>query len=107
MTTTWHKQIVGASGSAELVQVARDYIASITPEEWALLPETCRPERVRGVDDIEFWHDRLTEEFIDVAADPVSNDVLRDVLAFFSAAAERAAVIPDVRQSAALKRTYP
>jgi hypothetical protein len=87
---TWNPQILAARTWHELVQVARDFVASLDPHEWARLPEGCRPARIKGVDDLEFWRRRCAEEYLGVASDPHGNDVLRRVLAFFTAASDRA-----------------
>jgi hypothetical protein len=87
---SWYRQINAARSWQELLQAARDYIASLSPAEWVSLPEHCRPSRVKGIDDLAFWRDGLAEEYLKVAHAPDQNDVLREMLAFFTAAAERA-----------------
>jgi hypothetical protein len=52
----WFQQLDKASHVAEVVDIARDYLATWTPEEVALLPRTCRPGRVRDPADIEEMH---------------------------------------------------
>ena len=86
----WHKQILEARSWQDLLQVTRDYIASFGPEEWATLPAHCRPDRIKGVDDLEYWRQCLADEYLRVASQPRGNDVLRAMLGFFTAAAERA-----------------
>ena len=86
----WHQQILDARSWPDLLQVARDYIASYEPGEWASLPPNCRPDRIKGVDDLEYWRQCLADEYLRVASQPRGNDVLRRMLAFFTAAAERA-----------------
>jgi len=86
----WHQQILDARSWQDLLQVARDYIASFEPAEWASLPANCRPDRIKGVDDLEYWRQCLADEYLLVASQPRGNDVLRAMLAFFTAAAERA-----------------
>ena len=52
----WFQQLDKASHVAEVVDIARDYFATWTPEEVARLPRTCRPGRVRDPSDIEEMH---------------------------------------------------
>jgi len=85
----WHHQINEARGWEDLIQIARDYIASLSPAEWSSVPRACRPERIKGIDDISFWHRRLADEYVCIAKTTQGNDTLRDMLAFFTTAAER------------------
>jgi hypothetical protein len=86
----WHKRIQDAHTWQELLQAARDYIATLTPHEWASIPGNARPDRIKGIDDIAFWHRRLEDEFLSVAARTDVSDTFRHVVGFFRAAAERA-----------------
>jgi hypothetical protein len=86
----WHTHIRNATTWQQLLQVARDYLASLEPREWAEVPEACRPTRIKGVDDIDYWHRRLQDEFLPVASRPDVTDAHRRMLGFFRAAAERA-----------------
>lgn len=86
----WHHRIVESRSWPELLDVAREYIASLSPQEWASVPHKCRPTRIKGIDDLDFWHQRLAEAFLDVAATSKATDMHREMLAFFTAAAERA-----------------
>lgn len=86
----WHRRIVAARTWKELLDAAREYLASLTPHEWASIPRGCRPDRIKGIDDLEFWHRRLAEEYLELAATAQTTDTHRAMLAFFTAAAERA-----------------
>lgn len=52
----WFQQLDKASRVGEVVDIARDYFATWTPQEVARLPPTCRPGRVRDPSDIEDMH---------------------------------------------------
>jgi len=86
----WHTHIRNANNWHQLLQVMRDFIASLEPHEWADVPKSCRPDRLKGVDDIHYWHRRLEEEFLPVAAKPETSDTHRRMLGIFRAAVERA-----------------
>lgn len=86
----WQQQISEARGWEELLDVARAYLASLSPDEWNGLPATCKPKRIKGIDDLAYWHERMANEFVQVAKDP-DDEGLRRMLVFFTAAAERAA----------------
>lgn len=87
----WNQQINESSGAEQLVVIARNYIASLSPAEWSSVPRACRPDRIKGVDDLAFWHRRLTDEYLGIASTAQGNEMLRDMLAFFTAATERSA----------------
>ena len=57
------QQIDAAKSSFEVVTITRDYLATWTPDELALLPEQCRPGRIRDEQDIDQLHVRLVEEY--------------------------------------------
>ncbi len=59
----WYHLIDNATSTPEVVGVARDYIASWTPREIGLLPERCRPGKLRDAYDIELLHDCVIEEY--------------------------------------------
>ena len=94
-----HEQLLSAREPEELLRVAREYLASLTPEQWATLPPNCRPDRIRGTDDLLYWRERLTEKVLDVAKGGEGNDVLREMLVFFTAAASQVSELPDDRRA--------
>ena len=87
----WQQQIDRARGWDELLDVARAYLASLTPDEWNALPANCRPARIKGIDDLAYWHERFADEFVEVAKKGADNEGARRMLVFFTAAAERTA----------------
>jgi len=86
----WNKRIREAHTWQDLLQVVRDYIAGLEPHEWASVPAAARPDRVKGIDDIFFWHQKLEDEFLPVASRTNVSDAFRHMLGIFRAAAERA-----------------
>ena len=62
-STYWFSQLDRAKSIAETVAVARDFIATLSPEDLALLPEACRPGRLRDETDIEALHATLVEAY--------------------------------------------
>ena len=88
---SWNKEIRAARNWQELLSLARDFVAKLSPDEVVTLPATCREIRIKGTDDLFFWHERLAEEFFANAAKGDPSDAHRDLLDFFTVAAERAA----------------
>lgn len=60
---SWFQQMDAAKSPIEVVAIARDYLASWTPDELSRLPEPCRPSRVKDEQDIDHLHVRLVEEY--------------------------------------------
>jgi hypothetical protein len=87
---SWHKEIRAARNWQELLALARDFVAKLSPTEVASLPPTCREIRIKGTDDLHFWHERLAEEFFARASRGDPTPAHRDLLDFFTVAAERA-----------------
>ena len=87
---SWTKEIRAARNWQELLALARDFVAKLAPDEVVTLPPTCREIRIKGTDDIYFWHERLAEEFFARAARGDPSDAHRSLLDFFTTAAERA-----------------
>ena len=87
---SWHKAIRAARNWQELLALARDVIAKLSPQDVATLPPTCREIRIKGTDDLYFWHERLAEEFFAHAGKDDPSDAHRELLDFFTVAAERA-----------------
>jgi hypothetical protein len=87
---SWHKAIGAAATWQELLAVAKDFVANLSPQEVATLPPSCQQIRIKGTDDIYFWHERLAEEFFARAAKDNPSATHREVLDFFTIASERA-----------------
>jgi hypothetical protein len=61
--STWHRQFDDAKSVAEVVSIARDFLATLTPTELGRLPPDCRPGKIRDESDIAELHARLAEEY--------------------------------------------
>ncbi len=60
MDPAWHSRVESARSADEIVALMRDYVATLTPEQLALLPDRYRPLRVKAEDDLEYWTFRLS-----------------------------------------------
>ena len=74
----------------ELVEAANDYLASWHHRELALIPDECRPSRVHDVDDLFYWHGRLSETYVARTVVSPESVAIRRMVGFFLSAAERA-----------------
>lgn len=57
----WHSRIEIADSIDEVLDLLREYIASLSPRVLMRLPETCRALRVKAEDDVEYWTCRLSQ----------------------------------------------
>ena len=87
--TQWFVQIDRARTATEVAFLTRDYIATWTPEELALLPEECRPGRIRDDKDIEELHGTLVDVYRASRATGPALEALQRITSFFVRASIR------------------
>jgi hypothetical protein len=87
--SSWHHAIAHAADRHALAALVNDYLAMWSPMEMALVPPDCRPDRIRGVEDIQFWRERLSEAYLSGGVHRDEGGALSRLIAFFSAAADR------------------
>ena len=49
---TWQERLDSATSESDVVDVARDYLATVSPREFASLPETLRPGKIVDANDV-------------------------------------------------------
>jgi hypothetical protein len=77
----WHGTVETAASVGEVVELARDYVATILPEDLARLPASCRALRVKAEDDIEYWTLKLSQRHTEYGVDPVrTQDIFNHLL---------------------------
>jgi len=59
----WFRQIDSSATIGQVLATVREYFATWTPEDLALLPATCRPGRVRDPQDVAELHGSLVDEY--------------------------------------------
>lgn len=94
--TNWHDRIDDIEDQDDLLALARDYLASWSPEALAMIPEQARPLQVKGTDDLAYWHQRLVDCYCTGAAKGRESELVRDMLQFFAFALQRAAELRGV-----------
>jgi hypothetical protein len=52
MPLSWQGRLVAASSVADVIEVARSFVATFTPLEIARLPEACRPPELANANDV-------------------------------------------------------
>ena len=85
-----HQRVARADSPDELVAITREFLDSWQPEMLGKVPEACRPARIKGVDDLYFWRDRLVDAYCGGAVRTDNDSLIRDLLAFFAATCDRA-----------------
>jgi hypothetical protein len=102
MDALWHTQLDCVACVGEVVAMVRDYLARITPEELARLPEACRALRVKAEDDIEYWTWQLSEAHGASRNGEGDPELVHEVFTHFLHASLRIAQIHRERARAAL-----
>ena len=105
----WSHRIDASEDTDELLSVARDFLASWEPEELARVPSKARPTRVKGTDDLAYWHQRLVDCYVTNRASGEGSEQVRDLLHFFAAAMQRAAELrgaPPIDEHEAAARLF-
>lgn len=90
----WHGKIDGVTSHEALLELARDYLDTWSAGDLALVPEACRPTRIKGVDDLHYWHQCLVDAYCAGAIADRGGEHVRDLLAFFVFAVQRAIDLP-------------
>ena len=94
---SWNARIEATGNAMDLLSVARDYLDDWEPSDLALVPAQARPQRIKGVDDLAYWHQKLVDCY---CASGLLRDVelekVRDMLHFFAFAAQRAVELDGV-----------
>jgi hypothetical protein len=93
MITSWFAQLDRAKSIPEVISVIRDFLATWTPTELALLPEACRPSRVRDEEDLESLHSSLVEAYRTTRASGNALEALQRLTSFVVRASIRVAEI--------------
>lgn len=60
---SWQRDLEDAATPAEVVQLTRNFIASIPRHEMARVPEDCRPGAIETEADLRHWNRRLTDAY--------------------------------------------
>lgn len=94
----WSARIEATENAMDLLLLTREFLDNWDPAELALLPPQARPDRIKGVDDLDYWHQRLVECFCSARLRDDEFDKVREMAQFFAFALQRAehldAVVP-------------
>ena len=88
---SWHGVLDEAASPDEVVAVARDFIARLSPEEFSALPPDCRPRKLVDADDVVDYAVTLARE--SCAGESLADSLLHQIAAFFTHACARLSVL--------------
>jgi hypothetical protein len=89
MMTSWFARLDRAKSISETLSVARDFLAEWTPSDLAMLPQSCRPGRMRDEQDVEAFHACLVEAYRESRATGAELDALQRLTSFMVRVAMR------------------
>ena len=87
MPRSWQDTVQAAETEADVLDVARDFLAQFSPSEIAQLPEACRPRRLFDAADIAEYAFALVRHRCDYSTG--AGSTLQRLSAFFMDANER------------------
>lgn len=94
--TNWNARLELIGNQQDLLMLSREFVDSWEPDELALLPEHARPQRIKGIDDLAHWHQRLVDCYCQAPLRNREIEKVREMLHFFAIAIQRAAELDGV-----------
>ena len=91
----WHQMVDTAQNPAEVLDIARDYMSSLTGDDLASVPDDCRPGELRDPSDIDFWNLRLAEELRSIWGTGRDGHMVTELSQFFLHASVRLSRLGD------------
>ena len=91
----WLSQIESARSAAELARLLRDYLASLTPEERAQLPDGCAAANISSPAEIQEWAVSLAQADLRRSGTSQDAQTLHLAAIIFAAAGTRLPKVAD------------
>jgi hypothetical protein len=85
----WRGELEAATTDKDVLNVARDYVALLSREEFLSLPADCRPGKLTTCDDVVAAALKLVRENLHFPTDTEATRVLHEVSEFFAAASAK------------------
>jgi hypothetical protein len=89
----WPALLAEASTEDEILMIARDQLATWSPEEIAKIPFECRPGRIRDAEDIAQWSFELAKAHCELSLREEADHLLSKMLGFVTQVNERLTVV--------------
>lgn len=87
--TRWRADLDAATSNKEVLDLARDFLAFLSRDDFLSLPVSCRLPVPTSVEEIAQYALQLLRESLSFHADETSTRVLQEMSEFFSAANAR------------------
>jgi hypothetical protein len=84
---SWQGRLNAAQAPDEVVAIARDFLARLSPEEYSGLPDDCRPRKLVDADDVVDYAVTLVRRSCE--ADRLADALVHQMAAFFTDASRR------------------
>lgn len=94
---SWQRDLEGADSPAEVVQLTRAYLATMSREAFASLPEGCRPSFISSPNDVLDWSERINAAYWKLRRASADVAPLQDIWSFFLRATTRLARFDEER----------
>jgi hypothetical protein len=94
---SWQRDLEGTSSPGEVVQLTRSYIAAMSREAFASLPDECRPGFISSAEDVRDWSERINEAYWRLRRASADVSQLQDIWSFFLRATVRLARFEEAR----------
>jgi hypothetical protein len=91
VSKTWLERLEAANSEGEIVEIAREYIATLSAGDIERLPKPCRPPRFLSAADVAGFSDTLVRH--DCIVDGATARLVGRMCEFFSAASLRIAAL--------------
>jgi hypothetical protein len=91
----WDQLLDQAVNEAAIVDIAQDYVASLTPADLVTVPPECRPGRIRDHSDIDYWNLKLADEVRNLWGTERDGRMLTEMSHFFLRASVRLSHLND------------
>jgi len=88
---SWLRDLETAKNVGEVLSLARACVAALPEDARSALPEACGTHEVRTVEDLQWWSERLSEEYWRRRGLGIPVDPVQDAWSFFLRAGLRTA----------------
>ena len=95
---SWHRDIEGTTNTLQVVRLAREYLAALSPGDFARIPRNCLPGHVIDESDISRYSARLTQEYWRLRGTQADLGVLQEMWSFFMRASIQIARLNELQR---------
>jgi hypothetical protein len=97
----WRAELDAATSNKEVLDLARDYLAFLSRDDFLSLPASCRLAPPLTVEDVAQYALQLLQESLSFRMEALSTRVVQEMSEFFSAASARLSDLRSIPPGAA------